>query len=364
MNKRSYQSARPKFPVSGSLAVMDYRKYLNESKVKFEEKWTHPVTFEYKLLDFQLLKIVGAGSFGTVVLASHQEGQSGCQHLYAMKAIEKEVIVKAKIVRFIQREKKMLECIDCPVTVSMDFFFQDNCYLYFGMPYISGVRLSTLVKESGKLDEEQTKFIIGQVVLALEYLNYLDILHRDIKPENIIVDFMGYLKLVDFGFSIRMDQKKRTFSFCGTPDYLAPEMITGSGYGKTIDWWGLGVLSYEVAVGITPFYSRKLKETYTKITTESYICPNCLSKELTDFIKNLLKVNLWQRFGNLRNGVNDIKNHVWFDTVDWMALLNRKAAAPVTLIERVNKFNTVDEPTPVTLKSLTKDQYYNQFKDF
>lgn len=165
-----------------------------------------------------------------------------------------------------------------------------------------------------------------------EYLHSKDIIYRDLKPENILIDTHGYLKLTDFGFAKVVEG--RTYTLCGTPEYLAPEILLNKGHGKPVDWWTLGVLTYEMLVGIDPFNDEDPMLIYKKILRGKIKFPSNFNPGAKSLIKHLLEQDLSKRYGNLKGGVNDIKNHRFFKNVDWNGLVTYKVAAPY--VPRVN----------------------------
>ena len=163
-------------------------------------------------------------------------------------------------------------------------------------------------------------------MLAFEYLHSKNVVYRDLKPENLLVDGLGYLKIADFGFAKIVPDV--TWTLCGTPDYLAPEIIQSKGYGKAVDWYALGVLIFEMLAGYPPFYDEDHFRLYEKILSGKVKYPSHFDTSAKDLLKHLLTPDLSKRYGNLKNGAADIKRHRWFAGVDWQSLYNRQIAAP------------------------------------
>lgn len=297
-----------------------YQEILQELRKDFYERMSKGSTLApiAEKQNFQALKTLGFGSFGIVFLTLDKN--SGTH--YAMKCLKKERIVKKKQIEHTLYEKILLESLRYPFIIYMDYFFMDNSYLYFVMRFINGGDLFTHLKKMGKFTEEVSKFYASQVFLALDFLQFCDILYRDLKPENILIDVNGYLKLADLGFCKIV--KGRTWTLCGTPEYIAPEVILSKGYGKTVDWWSFGVLLFEMNAGFSPFVSSDHMKIYKKIVRCHYLFPPRFSHELKDLIGHLLQLDLTRRYGCLRNGTRDIKFHKWFENLDFLAIYNQE----------------------------------------
>uniref|UniRef100_A0A8D0LB61 cAMP-dependent protein kinase n=1 Tax=Sphenodon punctatus TaxID=8508 RepID=A0A8D0LB61_SPHPU len=259
--------------------------------------------------DFERQKTLGTGSFGRVMLVKHK----GAEQFYAMKILDKQKVGNIFLFFFL---KKISPFDDLP----------DNSNLYMVMEYVPGGEMFSHLRRIGRFSEPHARFYAAQIVLTFEYLHSLDLIYRDLKPENLLIDQQGYIQVTDFGFAKRV--KGRTWTLCGTPEYLAPEIILSKGYNKAVDWWALGVLIYEMAAGYPPFFADQPIQIYEKIVSGKVRFPSHFSSDLKDLLRNLLQVDLTKRYGNLKNGVNDIKNHKWFATTDWIAIYQRKVEAP------------------------------------
>ncbi|KAK2119557.1 hypothetical protein P7K49_000943 [Saguinus oedipus] len=293
------------------------KEFLARAKEDFLYRWEHPVQNTASSDQFELLKMLGADSFGWVVLVRH--GESGGH--YAMKILNKQKVVKLKQVEQVLNEKHILQAIDFPFLVKLQFSFRDNSNLYLVMEYVPGGEMFSHLRRVGRFREPHACFYAAQIVLAFQYLHSLDFIHCDLKPENLLIDEQGYLRVTDFSFAKRV--RGRTWTLCGTPEYLAPEIILNKGY-KAVDWWALGVLTYEMAVGFPPFHDDQAVQIYQKIVSGKVQFPSHVSSDLKDLLRNLLQVDLSKRFANLWNGVSDIKNHKWFATTNWIAIYEKK----------------------------------------
>ncbi|CAF0991859.1 unnamed protein product [Adineta steineri] len=327
--------------------------FLENAKQEFETKFSQPSKQTAKLDEFHLQRTVGTGSFGRVMITLH-----GNQTI-ALKVMEKQTIVKLKQVEHTLSEKRILQAIKFPFLVNLVYSFKDNSHLYLALDFASGGEMFTHLRSVQKYPEDQTRFYAAQVALAFEYLHYLSIIYRDLKPENILFSADGYLKITDFGFAKVV--RDRTYTLCGTPEYIAPEIILSRGYNKSVDYWALGILIYEMAAGYPPFYADQPIQIYEKIVQGKFKFPSHFSSELKDLIRNLLQADLTKRFGNLKNGTKDIKYHKWFSNTNWIAIFEKRVKAPYLPKPDKDHYEKYDEK-PMTHSAT--ELFPNEFDSF
>lgn len=299
---------------------------MSPERMKFEKRYkTNHVSPVVDFSNYDKIDIIGKGAFSTVILYRKKK----TKELVIFKRLLKANIIKKRQLKQILHEKRVLQALDSPFIVKLLFSYKDNDAVYMVMPFLNGGDLLSLLRRHRKFSETSARFFSAQLVLAIEYLHDVNVIHRDVKPENVLVRDNGYIQLADLGLSKLV--KDRLWSFCGTPEYVAPEIIQSKGYDKAVDWWALGILTYEFCVGRTPFYKSQCNELtmYGNILNGDYSIPNTFTDHLKDLVRNLVQIDLTKRLGRLKNGVNDIKNHKWYRDVNWRALYRQELIAPV-----------------------------------
>ena len=286
---------------------------------------SHNNVKEVKLEDFKVIKVVGRNSYGKISLVEYLP----THEYYSMKSLEKDLLIKDEQIENALLEKEILQNIDYPLLCKLIFCFQTEDRIFFVMPFFAGGELFQLLKKFGTFDEEKVRFYGAQIALAIEYLHKIGIIYRELTPENILMDENGYLKLADFGMAKKLKDDEKTLTLCGTPEYLAPEIITMEGHDKTVDWWSLGILLFEMLYGKSPFYTENINRMYDLIKTSPVKFPKKvnLSEEAKDIIQKLLEKNPKKRLGS-QNGIEEIKNHPFFAKIDFNLIEQKKVKAP------------------------------------
>ncbi|KYK57734.1 serine/threonine-protein kinase sck1 [Drechmeria coniospora] len=278
--------------------------------------------------DFEILKLIGKGTFGQV----YQVRKRDTERIYAMKVLQKKVIVQKKEVAHTVGERNILvrtATSDSPFIVGLKFSFQTPSELYLVTDYMSGGELFWHLQKEGRFDERRAKFYIAELILAIQHLHNNDIVYRDLKPENILLDANGHIALCDFGLSkANLTKNDTTNTFCGTTEYLAPEVLLDeSGYTKMVDFWSLGVLVFEMCCGWSPFYAEDTQQMYKNIAFGKVRFPrDTLSQEGRNFVKGLLNRNPKHRLG-ATDDAEELKQHAFFADIDW-DLLTKKLITP------------------------------------
>ncbi|XVF37387.1 hypothetical protein REPUB_Repub20aG0003700 [Reevesia pubescens] len=270
--------------------------------------------------DFEVLKVVGQGSFGKV----YQVRKKGTQEIYAMKVMRKDKIMEKNHAEYMKAERDILTKVDHPFIVQLRYSFQTKYRLYLVLDFINGGHLFFQLHHHGLFSEDLARIYTAEIVSAVSHLHANGIMHRDLKPENIIMDADGHVMLTDFGLAKQFDENTRSNSLCGTVEYMAPEIITGKGHNKAADWWSVGILLYEMLTGKPPFIGGNREKIQQKIVKERIKLPNFLSGEAHSLLKGLLHKDASKRLGSGPSGSEEIKRHKWLKSINWKKLEARE----------------------------------------
>lgn len=268
--------------------------------------------------DFEVLTVLGKGAYGKVQLVRHK----GDGQVYAMKSLSKKLLVEFDLLGRTIVERNTLLRANHPFITAARYSFQSETKLFLVLEYVPGGELFSRLSEERKFSETRVKYYAAQLILAVGYLHSIGVLHRDLKPENILVDKDGYLKITDFGLvKEKMTGNQKTATFCGTADYIAPEMILGKSYDKAVDWWSIGILIFEMLYGYPPFYDQNTNAMYKSIVRDKVEFPPGGSEEVVDLISKLLEKDPSKRLGSGPTECEEIKQHPFFHGLDWKQLL-------------------------------------------
>jgi len=273
--------------------------------------------------DLDIKGTLGCGAFGRVKLAKHKS-TGNC---FALKCLTKTDIVANNLQEHIVNERNVMLELSHTFILKLHNSYKDTRYIYFLLELALGGELFTFLRKAGRFNEKAAKFYASPVILAFELMHSKSIVYRDLKPENLILDEKGYIKVVDFGLAKVVTD--RTWTLCGTPDYLAPEIILSKGHDRAVDYWATGILIYEMCAGFVPYYSDDPMEVYQLILGGDLKFPSHFSRPCMDLCSKLLNQNQGKRLGNMKNGVKDIIKHKWFAGFDWAGLMARKLAPPI-----------------------------------
>jgi len=274
---------------------------------------------------FELLRVLGQGSFGKVFLVRKVQGKD-TGTLYAMKVLKKATLKVRDRVRT-KLERNILADVNHPFIVKLQYAFQTEGKLYLILDFLRGGDLFTRLSKEVMFTEEDVKFYLAELALALNHLHSVGIIYRDLKPENILLDSSGHIAVTDFGLC-KEGVEEKAFSFCGTVEYMAPEVVNRRGHDFSADWWSFGVLMYEMLTGRLPFQGEDRKQTMNQILKAKLGMPTFLSPEAQSLLRALFKRNPTNRLGSGPNGIEDIKAHTFFSSIDWEQLVKKSVSPP------------------------------------
>ncbi|KAM4538294.1 cAMP-dependent protein kinase catalytic subunit PRKX [Fundulus diaphanus] len=277
----------------------------------------------YSLDELETMATVGTGTFGRVFLVKDKKSKA----FFALKQMKISDVIRLKQEQHVHNEKEVLTEISHPFLIRLFWTHHDDRFLYMLMDYVPGGELFSYLRSRGRFSNATGLFYTSEIVCAIEYLHSKEIVYRDLKPENILLDSEGHIRLTDFGFAKKLSD--RTWTLCGTPEYLAPEVIQSKGHGRAVDWWALGILVFEMLAGYPPFFDDNPFGIYHKILSGKLEFPRHLDFYVKDLIKKFLVIDRARRLGNMKNGAEDVKKHRWFKTVDWEAVPLRKLKPPI-----------------------------------
>lgn len=267
------------------------------------------------MADFEILTVLGLGSFGRVMKVR----QKKTGNIYAMKVLDKQQIVSNKMITHTQAEKSILSEIHHPFIVALHYAFQTKKHLVLVLDFLCGGELFFHLQRNKRFSESRAKFYAAEIGLALEYIRQKNIIYRDLKPENLVLDRYGHVTLTDFGLAKR-DVADVTHTFCGTPEYMAPELILKKGHTFAVDWWSLGIFLYEMVSGLPPFYTQNVSEMYDLILHKPLQCPAYFSPQLVSLLQRLLERDPAKR---MQTG-EEFCAHPFFKDIDFERLYRKE----------------------------------------
>jgi p70 ribosomal S6 kinase len=287
---------------------------------------------------FELLKLLGEGAFGKVILVQSRLNKE----FFAMKVISKKLLKKKNNVSYMKSERDILTKINHPFLVPLCFAFQSQTKLFLVMRFLPGGELFLHLRKRGIIQEKEVQFYLGEMIIAIDFLHGKGIIHRDLKPENVLLRKDGHICITDFGLAKEIGNTGSSTTtaartLCGTSEYMAPEMLTRNGYGKAVDWWALGALCYEMLVGKPPFQGKTQKELDRKILSEKLSTPPYLSSSAHSLLRGMLDKDMNKRLGCAKStmfsigGITALKQHDFFAGLNWIALGNLQITPPIDL---------------------------------
>jgi len=321
----------PFIQLLGNLEELKNKKYATTMRQSMDLKQPdHKIEYGYiDLHELHTVGTLGVGGFGRVELVQYKRDKN---LVFALKRLKKSYVIEQQQVEHAYNEKKvMLACSDSQFISKLYRTYRDNKYIYFLMEACLGGDVFTVLQKHKHFNENTARFMTGCVVEALHYLHDRGFIYRDLKPENLLLDQKGYVKMIDFGFAKRVGESGKTWTFAGTPEYVAPEIILNKGHDRAVDYWALGVFIHELITGRPPFRGKDHMQTYNLILKgiEAVHFPKYVTKGAQNLVRRLCRHVATERIGYQRAGVQDIKNHKWFQGLNWEALRLQRIRAPI-----------------------------------
>jgi serine/threonine protein kinase len=315
------------------------------------DKISRAIRLQYmkvSLAEFEILKVLGSGAYGKVrMVRLKPTGQ-----IFAMKSLSKRRLADYGLIENTLAERNILMSANHPFLVSARYSFQTDTKVFMIMDYIQGGELLERLKADSRFSEDRTRLYTAELVLAIEYLHSINLVHRDLKPENVLFDEKGHCRLTDFGLAKSdMGGDDTTTTFCGTPEYMAPEMVQRKPYTNAVDWWSLGILVFEMLVGYPPFADPNLPKMYRMIVHAELVFPRDISEVAKSFVLAMCQKDPADRLGSGPKGTAEIREHPFFQSIDWGKVLAMALPMPwvppkeaKTDASQFSKIATADDP--------------------
>jgi len=275
--------------------------------------------------DFELLKVIGKGSYGKVMLVRHNQDKA----IYAMKMLRKDNVLKRNQVQHTKTERNVLEAVAHPFIVNLHYAFQTPTKLYFVLEFCAGGELFYHLSRAGRFTESRCRFYSSEVLLGIAHLHSMNVIYRDLKPENVLLDADGHAKITDFGLSKEgVEDNYSAKSMCGTPEYLAPEILENRGHGKAVDWYSLGALMFEMLTGLPPYYTKDRQKLFEQIRNATLTYPAFVTPQAKSCLQAMLHRDPAKRLGGGPGDGDDIKAAPFFASVDFDAVYRKEVEVP------------------------------------